>query len=313
TPVRYLHRRSVRGLIAPTPRQYQHRPWAPLIAWTPVRYRRHRLPPSIAQTLGRYPHRRSAPRRWTESRPVPSQLPRWGPRWNRRNRVPCPLRQLALLSSQLNPQPCRPPPLVPLRWTGSKPGRCLPPRSVLPRWTGPRPGGCRQRRMRQSVELIRHWSRLPQRSRLLQRLLPLSNQSSPALCLRLRSVPPSRQWNPQPCLPHRSVPPQWTEPRPGRCRQRRMRRSAELIRQRSRLPSPLRPSNPRNRERCPRRRLVLPWTALSREQCPQRRLVPPWTGLSLGPCLPHRLAPPSMRPNRVQFRPPRLELTRTSA
>ena len=184
--------------------------------------------------------------------------------------------------------------------------------------------------MRQSAELIRHWSRLPQRSRLLQRLLPLSNQSSPALCLRLRSVPPSRQWNPQPCLPHRSVPPQWTEPRPGRCRQRRMRRSAELIRQRSRLPSPLRPSNPRNRERCPRhrlvppwtalsreqcprRRLVLPWTALSREQCPQRRLVPPWTGLSLGPCLPHRLAPPSMRPNRVQFRPPRLELPRTSA
>src|SRR5439155_25470371 len=90
------------------------------------------------------------------------------------------------------------------------------------------------------------------------------------------------------------------------------------------------PSNPRNRERCPRhrlvppwtalsreqcprRRLVLPWTALSREQCPQRRLVPPWTGLSLGPCLPHRLAPPSMRPNRVQFRPPRLELPRTSA
>jgi len=258
TPVRYLHRRSVRGLIAPTPRQYQHRPWAPLTAWTPVRYRRHRLPPSIAQTLGRYPHRRSAPRRWTESRPVPSQLPRWGPRWNRRNRVPCPLRQLALLSSQLNPQPCRPPPLVPLRWTGSKPGRCLPHRLVLLssqsnrqpyrppplvplRWIGSRPGRCQLRQMRQSVELIRQRSRLPQRSRLLQRLLLLSSQLNPPPCRPPPLVP--LRWTgskPGRCLPHRLVLLRWTGSKPGRCLPHRL----VLL------------SSQSNRARCLRHRLV---------------------------------------------------------
>src|SRR5438876_180216 len=89
TPVPYRLRHLVRGLIAPTPKQYPHHQWPPSTGPMLAPCRRHRLLPSTAWTRVRYPLRRSGPRRLNRS-------------------------NLGLYRRLL---------LAPPRWTGSSPGR----------------------------------------------------------------------------------------------------------------------------------------------------------------------------------------------